>query len=170
MENKKHSLWELCQYNRTYNEMIEFLKKTIPDEKMPEIMQKFEDKALEDEDRANGLKAMLNINGFATMGTFLMAMMGLKSFLGATVVVAPYTALYYFWCKNVLKQSKMNKENYLRFMQTVSENENNIEYPFAVGNDKDFEVMKKYAKSVKGMNGEKILDYFRQLDEGKELN
>lgn len=169
MENKKYSLWELSQYNKTYNEMIKFLKETIQEEKRPEVMQKFEDRAFEDDDRANGLKVMLNINGFATLGTTIMAMLGTESVLGSTLVTAPYTFLYYQWCKSVLKQSKLNKEECLRFMQSVSEHENNIKYPFVIGNDADFDAMKKYTKSVKGMDGENILNYFRQLEEDQQL-
>ena len=170
MENKKYSLWELSQYNRTYNDMIKFLKETIPCEKRPEILQKFEDKALEDDDRANGLKAMLNINGLGAMATTLMVMFGIESAIGATLVTAPYTALYYIWSKHVLKQSKLDKEACLRFIQTVSEQENNIKYPFTIGNDDNFEVIKKYSKSVRGMNSEGIINYFRQLENEKQLN
>ena len=170
MENKEYSLWELSQYNKTYKDMIKYLKETIPCEKRPEILQKFEDKALDDDDRANGLKAMMNINGFATIGTTLMVMFGIESAIGAALVTVPYTALYYIWSKHVMKQSKLDKEECLRFIQTVSEQENNIKYPFTIGNDDDFEVIKKYSKSVRGMNSEDIINYFRQFENEKELN
>lgn len=169
MEKKQYSLWELSQYNKTYNNMIKFLKETIPDEKRPEVIKKFEDKAMEDDDRVQGLKVMLNMNGFATAGTTIMAMFGVPSVLGATIVTAPSTMVYYYWCKEILKQSKLDKEECLRFIQSISEKENDIKYPFTVGNDDDFDVMKKYTKSVKGMDGENILNYFRQLEEDQQL-
>jgi len=170
MEKKNYTLCELSQYNKTYNDMIKFLKETIPAEKRPEIMKKFEDRALEDDDRSFGLKVIMNINGFAAIGSTAMMMLGAESFLDATIVSAAYTMAYYFWCKNIMKQSKLDKEDCLRFIQLVSEQENNIKYPFTIGNDADFEVMKKYSKSVKGMDSQSIINYFRQLENDYELN
>lgn len=163
MEEKKYSLRELSKSNKTYNEMIEFLKKTIPQEKRPEIIQKFEEKAFEDDDRGKGLKWMLNINGLATATSLLAIILGNPGVVGATVVTAPYTLLYYFWCKNVMQQAKENKEECLRFIQSVSEKENDIRYPFVIGNDEDLKKMQEYSKSLSDKNGEGIIEYFKNL-------
>ena len=169
MENKKYSLRELTKFNKTYNEIMYFLKGTIPEEKRPEILEKFEKRALEDDDRSNGLKWMLNINGLATATSLMAVMLGNFGTIGATVVTAPYTLLYYLWCKHTMLEGKDKKEECLRFMQSISEKEHNIRYPFSIGNYEDLDKMQKYSKLIKDMNGEDLANYFREMYEDKSL-
>lgn len=163
MGEKNYSLQELSKYNKTYNEMIEYLKRTISKENETEMMKKFERRAFEDDDRGNGLKWMLNINGLATATSLLAIILGNPGVVGATVVTAPYTLFYYLWCKNVMQSSKSKKEDCLRFIQSISEKENDIRYPFVIGNDEDLKKMQEYSKTLSDKNGEGIVEYFKNL-------
>jgi len=168
MNGKKYTLSQLSNYNKTYNQLIKILKKTIPQENCPEIMQKFEDRAFEDDDRSTGLKWMMNMNGCATIATASLAMLGAEGALGALLATGSYTIVYYLWCKHVMQLAKSNKEECLKFLQTVSENQNNIRYPFTIGNDEDLEKLKTYVKAMSGKNRDSMIDYFNNLSTDNE--
>lgn len=172
MEEKKFSFNKLSEYNKTYNQMIKFLKKTIPEDSRPEIMQKFEDKAFEDDDRISGLKCMYRMNELATIVTIAAAMSGVTGAIGATLATGPYTAFYYFWCKHIMKSAKASKEDYLRFIKAVSEHENNVTYPFCIDDEDSLEKMQKYLQAYKKTKSGNAVDFISQLklDEDKQMN
>lgn len=149
MWEKKYPLGKLTKINNTYNEMIEFLKSSIPSENHSELLQKFEELALEDDKKALGLRGMYKINEFATIVSILSATIGLPGVIGVALATAPYTLMYYIMCKHTMLSSKEKKETCLRYMQSVSENENKITYPFEVGDDGSCEKMKKYLEFMK---------------------
>lgn len=168
MEDKKYSINDLKKHNQTYNQMIDFLKKTIPSDHQSSLMNTFEERATEDDYRYEGLNKMYRINEFATIVTAIGAVCGISGIWGATLVTAPYTFLYYIWCKHVMKESKVNKEECIRFFKGVSELLNNVQYPFGVGTDEDISKMQSYLASFKDFEGENISEFIDRLRLGEE--
>ena len=162
--NENYSFIELKNYTKIYNQMIEFLKKTIPEEKRPEILSKFEQLAYEDDDRAKGLNAMYRINEFATLFTLAASAVGFSGAVGATVVTAPYAILYYLWCKNVLKESKVNKEKCLAFLIAFSESVNDVRYPFGIGDSESLQNMYDYLRAFKKTKNENVIDFIKSIN------
>lgn len=159
MEVKFEKISDLKKYNKTYNEMIKFLKKTIPTEKQPEIMAKFEEKAFEDDDRIWGLNYLFNIHNFAAAVTSLSAIIGVRGMVRATAMIAPQTLAYYLWYKHVMKEAKNNKEEYLRFIKTLSESQNNVYYPFSIGGKENLDKMQEYLDFVDKYRKENCDDF-----------
>jgi hypothetical protein len=172
MTDKKYSINDLKNCNQTYNQMIDFLKRTIPDDQKIELMNKFEERATEDDDRYNGLKILYRINEVATISTLMAAVFGLPGCLGATIVSAPYTLVYYHWCKAVMKGAKSNKEDCIRFFKKLSESVNNVQYPFGVGRDEDIDKMESYLKNFKGFKDENYSEIISKIkiEEEKDMN
>lgn len=170
--DKKYSFKELKDSNKTYNQMIDFLKRTIPEDQRTELMGKFEERAMEDDDRFGGLEKMYRLNEIATISTLTASFLGFPGCIGATVVTAPYTFVYYYWCKSVMKGAKTNKEDYLRFLKRLSEVTNDIEYPFDIGRDGDINKMKSYLQNFKDLKCENISEIISKLknEEEKDMN
>ena len=172
MVDKKYSFKELKDSNKTYNQMIDFLKRTIPEDQRTELMGKFEERAMEDDDRFGGLEKMYRLNEVATISTLMASFLGLPGLIGATIVTAPYTFAYYFWCKSVMKEAKTNKEDCLRFFKRMSELANNVQYPFGVGQDEDINKMKSCLQNFKSVKSENVSEIIRKLrnEEEKDMN
>ena len=164
MEEKKYTLTTLVDYNKTYNEMIAFLKKTLPKDCNSEMLNKFEQLAFEDDYRGSGLKKMLNLNGFVTMASLVASMFGVDGIAGVALASGPFTFMYYLWYKTVMKISKSNKEECLSYIQQLSESQNNIKYPFEIGEDQCLRKMKEFLKTVKGIKTEEIENFFSQYN------
>ena len=169
MEEKKYSIRELKKFNNTYNQMIDFLKNTISEENKSEMMDKFEKRAFEEDRKTSWAKVYYGVNGLATIATTLAGFTVEPGAFGATLVTAPYTFMYYLLYKHSLLEGKNKKEECLRFMQSISEKEHNIRYPFSVGDYNDLDKMQEYSKLIKDMKGEDLANYFRQMYEDKSL-
>ena len=58
-----------------------------------------------------------------------------------------------------MKEAKNNKEEYLRFIKTLSESQNNVYYPFGIGGKENLDKMQEYLDFVDKYRKENCDDF-----------
>lgn len=165
MEANKRPYKEIKNNCKVYDELIAFMKKTIPEYTDSDMIHKW-DEYVGKEDRMYKLsKFIVGLQAGATIGTLALAVTLDPSFLGATIGVAPWTFYYYFMSRMYLKNAEGKKLEYLKYIKSLSECENRTKYPFEVGQEVDMTSATDFAKKLSGMSEEQLSSYLSVITE-----
>ena len=162
MDKKLYSIFELKKHHRVYNELIEFLKKTITTEDCKLAVDDFESEITGVDDKIKGAESCFGICLGGALGMIASSMaFDNDALLSNAGFLGGLAALRYILCLMTLREGVNKKSDYLKYLKAKSESENEIKFPFEVNGD--LMSAENYAKKISEMEDEQLKAFIAYL-------
>jgi len=155
---------KLKDKNETYNNLIKYFKSTINEDDLIRTTMEIKDKSIERVRHGKGIMADYYAFCFArgyAVGSAMMAgvLQDPYVLIPAGMATGAAVALYIKHKNNVQKKYLDEQIGYARYLQNVSEIQNDYEFPFDSGNKDDYDYIVDYLNNpVTFHNGMIVLD------------